>query len=202
MRLLPKPFDLRGPLLFCASAREGVVQPVIPFVARVLEYRARILPPRHLGRPGPRPRRRILDRELITDRLLVDAREALGQPHVLARALKCELVGEIRRFDNQRLALPVTAVAPRPLPDVSGQMRPAIERNDADVVEHLGKNHHVARHLHDLVRVVVGPAKHRRTVAVHQDAAGAERFVLDGIVGAAPALSRRRALGGSPLSLR
>src|SRR5206468_5586071 len=111
-----------------------------------------------------------------------------------------ELVREIRRFDNQRLALPTTAVAPRPLADVWRQVRTSVERNDANVVEHLGENHRVSRRLHDLVGVVVGPAKHWRPVAIHQDAARTERLVLYGIVRAAPALSRRCTLGGSPLS--
>src|SRR6266850_3077533 len=107
-----------GSLLLCASAREGIVHAIVSFVTRVLEYRTYILLPRHLRGPGSCPRRRILDRELIADRVLGHAREALDQTHVLARALERKLVREIRRFDHQRLALPVTAVAPRPLTHV------------------------------------------------------------------------------------
>src|SRR5438128_1465802 len=193
---------LGGSLLLCPSARQGVVQAIIPFVTGVLEYRTCRLLPGYLRGPGSCPRRRIFDCELIADRVRIHAREALGQTHVLARALERELVREIRRFDNQRLALPMTAVAPRPLTDVWRQVRTSVERNDADVVEHLGENHHVSGHLHDLVVVVVGPAEHWRPVAVHQDTTRAERLVLDGIVGATPALSRRCTLGGSPLSFR
>src|SRR2546428_2711019 len=189
-----------GSLLLCAGAREGVVQTIIPFVTRVLKYRTYILLPRYLCGPGSGPRRRIVGREVIADRVLGHAREALGQTHVLARALEREFVRQIRRFDHQRLALPMTAVAPRPLPDVWRQVRTSVERNDADVVEHLGENHHVSGRLHDLVGVVVGPAKHWRPIAVHQDTTRTEWLVLYGIVGATPALSRRCTLGGSPLS--
>ena len=93
------------------------------------------------------------DRELIKERVRIRAREALDQTHVLARTLERKLVREIRRFDNQRLALPTTAVAPRPLTDVGRQMRTSVQRNDADVVEHLGENHHVSRNLHNLIVV-------------------------------------------------
>src|SRR6266566_1580761 len=193
---------LGGSLLLCPSAREGVVQAIIPFVTGVLKYRAYRFLPGYLCGPGSCPRRRIFDPELIADRVLGHAREALGQTHVLARALERELVREIRRFDNQRLALPMTAVAPRPLADVWRQVRTSVERNDADVVEHLGENHHVSGRVHDLVGVVVGPGKHWRPVAVHQDTTRTERLVLYGIVGATPALSRCCALGGSPLAFR
>src|SRR5713226_735974 len=88
---------LGGSLLLCPSAREGVLQAIIPFVAGVLKYRTYRLLPRYFCGPGSDPRRRIFDRELIADRVLVHAREALGQMHVLARALERELVREIRR---------------------------------------------------------------------------------------------------------
>ena len=92
-------------------------------------------------------------------RVLGHAREALGQPHVLAGALERVLAVEIRRLDDQRLALPVAAVASRPLTDVWRQVRTSVERDDADVVDHLDENHHVAGRLHDLIVVVVGPAQ-------------------------------------------
>src|SRR2546427_6476233 len=149
---------LGGSLLLCPSAGQGVVQAIIPFVTGVLKYRTYRFLPRHFCRPGSCPRRRIFDRELIADRVLGHAREALGQTHLLARALERELVREIRRFDNERLALPMTAGTSCPLPDVWRQMRTSVERNDASIVQHLGKNHHVSGSLHDLVVVVVGPA--------------------------------------------
>src|SRR5262245_12191648 len=135
-------------LLLGPGTRERVVQAVVPFVAGVLEYRTRRLLPQHLGGPGSRPRRRVIDGELIAERVFGHARETYRQPHVLACALERELVREIRRFDNQRLALPAAAVTSRPLADVCRQVRTAVERNDTDVVEHLRENHHVARSLH------------------------------------------------------
>src|SRR5207302_251073 len=191
-----------GSLLFGPSARERVGQTVISLVTGVLEDRTCRLLPRHLRRPGSCPGRRIVDRELIADAVLVHAREALGQPHALARALERELVREVRRVNDQCLTLPMTAVAPGPLPNAWRQMRTSVQRNDANVVEHLGENHHVSRSLHNLVIVVVGAAQHGRSVVVHQDTARAERLVLYRIVGPASALSRGCTLSGSPPALR
>src|SRR5262249_12622119 len=141
------------------------------------------------------------DRELIEECVLIHARETLGQMHVLTRALEGELVGEIPRLDHQSLALPMAAVAARPLTDGWRKMRASVERNHAGVMEHLGENHHVSGSLRDLVIVVVGAAKHGRAIVAHEDTTRAERLGLYGIVGT-PALSRRGTLGGSPLALR
>src|SRR5262245_3395375 len=66
-----------GALLLRASTGERIVQTVVPFVTRVLEYRTFIPRPRHFRGPGSRPRRRIVDRELIAKRIFGRAREAL-----------------------------------------------------------------------------------------------------------------------------
>src|SRR5712692_4146456 len=83
---------LGGSVLLCPSAREGVVQAIIPFVAGMLQSRTYRLLPRYLCGPGSCPRPGIVDGELIADRVLGHAREALGQTHVLARALEREPV--------------------------------------------------------------------------------------------------------------
>ena len=76
-------------------------------------------------------------------------------------------------------------------------MRASVQRDDADVVDHLDKDHHVSWRLHDLVVVVVGPREHRRSDAVHDDASHAERLVLGGIGRTTHSLSRLRALRSS-----
>src|SRR5229473_1050221 len=93
-------------------------------------------------------------------------------------------------------------VASRPLTDVLWQMRTSVQRDDADVVDHLDENHHVSRRLHDLIVVVVGPGKHWRSGAVHDDATRAQVLVLCGVGGSPPSLFRLRACGSSLLSLR
>src|SRR5262249_10662142 len=72
-------FRLRRGLLPGASPLEDVLQAVIAFVTRVLEQGA--LNPGHwnCGRPWSRKDARIVDRDLVINRLGVDAREALDQ---------------------------------------------------------------------------------------------------------------------------
>ena len=122
--------------------------------------------------------------------------------HILAGSLERRLVCEIPGFDDQGVALPAAGRASHPLADVFRQTRTPVGRDDADVMDHLDENHHVSGRLHDLIVVVVGPGKHGRPVAVHDDAAHAQRLVLYGVGCAPHSLSRLCALGGSLLSLR
>ena len=52
------------------------------------------------------------DRELVEEHVVGDARESLGQPHVLARAAKRRIGAPVPRLDDQRIAVP----RPRELP--------------------------------------------------------------------------------------
>src|SRR4030095_1437228 len=121
-----------SPLLFGSRTREDVRQAVVAFVTRVLEERPNGFRPGHFGRPWPRPRRRIVDRELISDRVLVHAREALDQVQVLTGPLERVLAVEIRRFDDERVPFPTPAIAAGPLPNGRWKLRTPIERDDAD----------------------------------------------------------------------
>ena len=61
---------------------------------------------RNLRAPRARPGGRIIDRELIEDRVGVDAREAFHHVQRLAGSLEARLVGEVSGLDDKRLALP------------------------------------------------------------------------------------------------
>ena len=122
--------------------------------------------------------------------------------HIRAGSLEGRLVGEIGGLDDQRVAFPTAAVASHPLADVWRQMRPPVQRDDADVMDHLDENHHLSGRLHDLIVVVVGPGKHRRSRTIHDDATYTQRLVLDRIGGTPHSLSRFCALGRSLLSFR
>ena len=175
---------------------------VVGLVARELEDRPFGLRQRRFRRPRLVPRRRILDRELVVDHVVGHAREALGHLHVLARAAERVLAVEVRRLDHQRVAFPAAARESDPLPHALRRLRPAVERDDAHVVNHLGQDHHVARRLHDLIVRVVAGVHHRGTGAAHDDAARSDRHVLHRVVRTARSLPRCRALGGALLSLR
>src|SRR6266567_5530493 len=73
---------------------------------------------RNHGCPGPRPRRRIVDRDFVVDSVRADARETFDDVQVLVRSPEVTLGRVIGRVDDQRVALPVTNRVTEPLPDV------------------------------------------------------------------------------------
>ena len=85
---------------------------------------------------------------------------------------------EIRRLDHERVAFPAAARVAVQLPDGRGQMRLAVHRHDARVVDHLLENHDGLRRLHDLHVAVVSRARARRAV---RNAALRQRPILRAI---------------------
>ena len=71
------------------------------------------------------------------------------------------LSGEVRRLDNQRIALPPATRIAEPLPDLWLGMRTSVQRDYAGIVDHLDKDDNVARALQDLIVVVVEAGHHR-----------------------------------------
>src|SRR6266849_5935367 len=133
----------------------------VAFVTRVLEERTFRL--RHGNRcaPGLRPRRRVIGRELVLDRVVAGTGEALDQMKMLAGASEVCLVRKVDGIDDQRIARPVAARVAHPPPD--GSMRTPVHRDDARVMNHLVENHDVVGELDELDVVVVDARQHRRT---------------------------------------
>src|SRR5262245_3745907 len=103
-----------------AGRAQHVLQSEVSFVARVFVDETVNAIPRHLHRPRPRPRLRIGNGELIVDRPVARARKPFDQTHILRRVLErrtARFVGEIRRFDDERVAFPATARVAKPLAD-------------------------------------------------------------------------------------
>ncbi len=98
---------LRGGFLLAdARAGEDVRHAVVAFRAGVLveqavERRQRIDAAPRLG-----PRVGVDDRERVLERVLVDARDALRDAHLLGRVAPRRLRMEARRLDDERLAVP------------------------------------------------------------------------------------------------
>src|SRR4030095_14353406 len=130
----------------------------------------------NLPRPGPRPRRRIVDRELVHERVGIDAGEPLHQPHARRGSGEARATKKVLRLDDERVAFPAAARASEPLWDAAGGL-PA-QRNDAGVVDHLGADRRVSWSLNDLHVVVVGARRHRRTGIEPEDATVRQRSVL------------------------
>src|ERR1019366_2853075 len=96
---------------------------IIPFMARVLVNRPGRLRHRNRCRPRLRKSRRILHREIVGENVGVGAREALDQAHVLGGPAKPRLACEVSGLNHQRVAFPVSARVPHPLPQAAQQMR-------------------------------------------------------------------------------
>src|SRR5687767_10254368 len=74
-------------------------------------------------------------------------------------------VPEIRRLDDQRIALPATARISHPQPNVLADMWAAVQGNEAHVADLLVEDRDIARSLHDLVVHVAEGRKHRQDAA-------------------------------------
>src|SRR5262245_44588636 len=98
----------RRRFLFSANGSETVHNGIVSFVTRILENRARTSPHRDLARPRPLKRFGIVDRKLVQQRVLVDSGKAFYQTHVLAGPSKICFVRKIHRFDDKRIAIPVS----------------------------------------------------------------------------------------------
>src|SRR2546428_6083928 len=185
----------RSPLLFGPSARQCVRQAVVAFVAGMLKDRSHGLFEEDLCGPGFCPGRRIIDGELIANRVFVRACETLDHMHLLAGALENRLVREVGAVNDQRIAFLAAGMIADPLAYVRRQMGTIVQGDDADPMQHLDKDREVAGTLNDLIRAAVGSRQHWRSVAVHMHAAHRQRLVFDHVSRGTHPLSFRGALG-------
>ena len=149
-------------------------------MAGVLEQRQLVQPHRHLRRPGRGPGPRVGDRELVEQRVGVDAREPLDQVAVRRRAPPAVPGAEVDGLDDQRVAFPAAARLPRPRVDAGPRL--PVERDDARIVHHLVEHHHVVRRLEELHVLVVAAGGHRRPLVEAEDAA-VERTAIEPRIG-------------------
>src|SRR5262249_19538948 len=70
------------------------------------------------------------------------------------------LVVVVGSVDDQRASFPPPSRVSVPQLHVRWQMRPAIDRDDAGIVDHLRKEDDITGDLHDLIRVVICGRKH------------------------------------------
>src|SRR5207248_1563186 len=110
------------------SAGEGAHHSVITFMTGVFKQLAVTLRQRDFDSPRPRPCRRIVDCELINERVRIQTLEALGEFHILAASAKWILVREIRGLDDKRVAFPMASRVPLPQADILSKMGTPIRR--------------------------------------------------------------------------
>src|SRR4051794_11617736 len=94
-------FDTRG--------AQDVRQAVVALVASVLVNGTLRLQERHFSRPRPGPGRGVVHGEGVGDGVGPDAREALRHLDGRGRIPEAHAIVEVRRFDDERVALPVAA---------------------------------------------------------------------------------------------
>ena len=87
-------------------------------------------------------------------------------------------VAQVGGLDDEGVAFPMAARIAQPLLDPAVDVRAAVHRNDARVVNHLHQDHDVAGRLKDLVVVIVEARHHRAG-----QAAGDAAFVGAAILG-------------------
>src|SRR5579883_2096726 len=149
------------PPLFGPSAFQNIFHRVVSLVTCVLENR--LIDPGHWyrRRPWPRVRGWIIHRVPEIDGPVIHPPESLYDMQACSRRpaavkrRKAHLVAIIRRIYHQRVALPVPHGIALPQPYLRRHMRPAVQINHPDLMQHLAHDHHRVSSLHDLHVVVV-----------------------------------------------
>ncbi len=77
---------------------------------------------------------------------------------------------EVRRFDDERIAFPMTPRVAHVQMDVPADVSVIVERNHTGLVNHLVANRDVALALHDLIGVAVNRRHHRSRQAPREAA--------------------------------
>src|SRR6185436_18873618 len=126
------------------------------------------------------------DRVLVEERVVVEPSEALDQGQVFvpapSEAAQAHRTGtfaaEVLCLDDERIAFPAAARVSSPLADVRRKRRPAVEGNDASVMDHLVQYHEVLRSLEDLHIGIVAATYHRRPGVEANDATVPNRGIF------------------------
>src|SRR5262249_51555231 len=107
----------------------------------------------------------IFDRRLIAERVRVDGRQAFDQMHISAGDRQTPLVtkrrmfGEVRRVDDERVALPAASRITGPEAYAGTGTGSSVQLDDPCDMHHLAVDDDGAGGLHDLVVAVVARLK-------------------------------------------
>src|SRR5262249_37197894 len=108
-----------------------------------------------LGRPGPGPRGRIFDRDLVLKAPAPGPLPALNPMQVLARAKEISFRAEVGHVDHKRVAFPMAARVAEPLTDAGRQVGAAVHDDVALpplALIHVVEYRDAARRLHDAAK--------------------------------------------------
>src|SRR4029077_21116340 len=108
------------------------------------------------GGPRLRPSGRVVDRELVLDRVRVEPRETLGDLQGLGiRVLEGSARTEIGGFHDGGVAFPMTPGVPMPSMEVVRETRASVERHDANLTVPFVFDHDLTCALDDVHITVV-----------------------------------------------
>src|SRR5262249_27836894 len=151
------------------------------------------------NRPGLHIRLRIVDRELIANGLAIDASETLHQAQVLAVdrtvavAADAGAVGEVRRFNDQRIALPVAPRVAHIQVEALADTRALLQRHHSRLMDHLVLDHDEPWRLENRGPVAIDDRENRAGYAARDAAVVVAEVSVRGLH-ATPALLRRLTL--------
>src|SRR4029453_12139894 len=143
-------FDTLCRLFFCSRACEDADHGLIPFMAGKFVQPVVTLSQRNDDGPELRPGGRIVERDLVVDGFGRTPRETLDEMQVFGSAHEVALRREVRRLHNQRCPFPPPARITVPMANPFREMRPAVQRDDARLMDRFHHQHHISGRLDDL----------------------------------------------------
>ena len=121
---------------------------------------------RQFTAPGSGIDRRIIDRESIEQRVFIKAGKSFSDSGIRRQIEKMTkgapetlLCVKVGRFDNQTITIVVSDRVPQPF--MHFVMLAVFQANNARIMIHLSKNHHVVISLNNLAVIVVKNRQHR-----------------------------------------
>src|SRR5689334_4787293 len=118
----------------------------------------------HVNCPRPGPGFGVVYGEVVAQLIGGDASEAFGEFCRIAEecAAGSDFIIEVRRFDYECVAFPMTAGVAHIAADAAADMWTPIQRNDAIFMDHFIADHDIPGSLNDVVPEIVQSGKHAR----------------------------------------
>ena len=131
-------------------------------MASILIHLAATLSPWDRHFPGPRPGRRVIERDFVIQSVRIKARKSFDHMQAVGGTPEIRFIGEVCCIHDERIAFPVPARVTEPQTHTCVQMWTPVDGNNAGFVDHFIKNDHLPGTLNDLYIAVVCDAGNSR----------------------------------------